>query len=136
MAISTSETEAAVLPPIIERPNLIGWLRRNLFNSPLNSILTLLIAWLLWETLVPLINWTLIDAVWFASNKEECLVDGVKLVSVTANQPLLPRDVATADARRMQLRIVKGRVYNLTYRAIDASDNTSQLVLQVQSDPK
>jgi general L-amino acid transport system permease protein len=77
--MAISEPDVAVLPPIAERPNVLGWLRRNLFNSPLNSVLTLLILWLLWETLIPLINWAFIDATWFATSKEGCLVEGVKL---------------------------------------------------------
>ncbi|MBC5765688.1 hypothetical protein [Ramlibacter albus] len=60
----------------------------------------------------------------------------VQLVSVTANQPLLPRDVQSGDMRRMLLRPVKGRVYQLTYKAIDASQNAAQLVIPVSGEPK
>lgn len=60
----------------------------------------------------------------------------LQLVSVTANQPLQPRDVQAGDLRRMMLRAVKGRVYQLTYRAIDASENSAQLVIPVVAEPK
>jgi hypothetical protein len=61
----------------------------------------------------------------------------VLLVSVTANQPMQARDVqAGGDMRRMLLRAVKGRVYTLTYRAVDASENANQVAIEVAADPK
>ena len=42
---------AAILPPVTERPTAIGWLRRNLFDSPFNTVLTLLIVLLVWNAL-------------------------------------------------------------------------------------
>lgn len=42
----------------------LQWPRRCLFNSIPNTILTILCLWLLWETLPPLVNWALRDAVW------------------------------------------------------------------------
>ena len=58
----------------------------------------------------------------------------VMLVSVTANEPLHPHDVQAAagtDARTLKLKRNKGRVYYLTYRATDGSENSSSVVLTV-----
>jgi general L-amino acid transport system permease protein len=40
-------------------------MRANLFNGVFNSILTVLILLLLWQTVPPFIRWALIDAQWF-----------------------------------------------------------------------
>lgn len=71
--MATSEVSAPSLrPPLSERLGAIGWIRRNLFNSPLNSVLTLLIGWLLWVSLVPLVQWAVLNAVWSADSKQAC----------------------------------------------------------------
>jgi general L-amino acid transport system permease protein len=49
-----------------------GWLRANLFNSVLNTILTLLALYLLAATVPPLVRWALVDAVWSAPNGQAC----------------------------------------------------------------
>lgn len=55
----------------IKRPvtniKVLGWIRDNLFNNLLNSILTLVILFGLIKLLPPLIQWAFIDSVWFAS---------------------------------------------------------------------
>ena len=42
------------LPPPITQVGAIGWLRRNLFSSWLNSLLTVVTAYLIWLMLPPL----------------------------------------------------------------------------------
>jgi general L-amino acid transport system permease protein len=71
--MATSDVSAPSLrPPVSERLGALGWIRRNLFNSPLNSLLTVLIAWLLWTSLVPLVQWAVVNAVWSADGKQAC----------------------------------------------------------------
>lgn len=58
----------------------------------------------------------------------------VVLTSVRANEPLHPRDVTAAiatDARFLQLKRSKGRLYYLTYSATDGSENRSTVVITV-----
>jgi general L-amino acid transport system permease protein len=50
----------------------VDWARKNLFSSIPNTILTLLCAWLLWETIPPLINWALVGAVWSGGDPALC----------------------------------------------------------------
>ena len=52
------------LPPPLESIGIIGWLRENLFNSKLNSLLTIIAALFLWKTIPPLLAWTIFDASW------------------------------------------------------------------------
>lgn len=60
------------LPPPPNTTGIIGWLRKNLFSSPLNVLMTLLGVWLLWSILPPLFQWAVLDAVWDAQSRQEC----------------------------------------------------------------
>ncbi len=51
---------------------ILVWLRNNLFNSPFNSILTLLALWALFITLPKFIAWGFINAVWIADDAKIC----------------------------------------------------------------
>ncbi len=53
-----------VLPPPAQRYTLLGWLQRNLFNSRLNSLLTLAALGFLYLLLRPLLNWAFNSAEW------------------------------------------------------------------------
>jgi general L-amino acid transport system permease protein len=59
----------------IETTGFTGFLRTRLFNSPLNTILTILGALLLWITVIPSANFLLFDAVWNGGNREACLAN-------------------------------------------------------------
>lgn len=52
------------LKPPVTAVGPLGWLRKNLFSSPLNSLLTLLTLAFLWKTVPPLIRWAFADALW------------------------------------------------------------------------
>ena len=61
------------LAPPFASTGWAGWLRANLFATPLNAVLTILIVLLLAWTIPPLIRFLLIDAVWTGSDREACL---------------------------------------------------------------
>ncbi len=61
-------------PPLAERPNLLGWLRRNLFNSWGNTILTVAAGWLTYVTLRGLLLWVFTEADW------EVVVTNLRLI--------------------------------------------------------
>ncbi len=42
------------------------WVRKNLFSSWSNSLLTIGCIWLMWELIPPLLNWTFLQANWVA----------------------------------------------------------------------
>jgi general L-amino acid transport system permease protein len=58
-------------------PNLsvgvIGWMRENLFNGVLNTLLTLFGMYLLYVLLVPLFQFAVADAVWTGEDREACV---------------------------------------------------------------
>ena len=62
----------------------IRWMRRNLFGSPFDTVLTLLILWGLWFALRPLADWALIDAHWHGQGREACTGGGACWVFVKA----------------------------------------------------
>jgi general L-amino acid transport system permease protein len=45
------------------------WLRENLFSGWVNSLFTVLLIYLLWKTIPPIIDWAFLDAVWRADPK-------------------------------------------------------------------
>lgn len=52
------------------------WVRKNLFSSWSNSLLTLLCIWLIWSFLPPLLNWVFFQANWVGSTRADCTKAG------------------------------------------------------------
>ncbi len=63
-------------PPIAERHGPIGWMRRNLFATPFDIVLTLLVLVVLVMIVPPLFRWAVLNASWTAVNREQCPVGG------------------------------------------------------------
>src|SRR6476620_8340533 len=66
----------SLAPPLAERPGLIGWLRRHLFATPFDIILTLLVILVLFMVVPPFVHWAIINPNWTAVNRDACPVDG------------------------------------------------------------
>ncbi len=64
---------AARRPPRIQLPGPVQWMQENLFSSLFNALLTLVAAWVLYETAVPLVRWAVIDAAWSGAGRDACL---------------------------------------------------------------
>jgi general L-amino acid transport system permease protein len=58
------------------RREFLGWLRANLFNSPLNAVATVLIVWLALMIVPALIDWAVFDAVIDAPDRRACRAEG------------------------------------------------------------
>ncbi len=58
-------------PPMLTSGPLY-WLKENLFSGWVNTILTLLTIWFLISIIPPLVNWAFLDAVFTASDRNEC----------------------------------------------------------------
>ncbi len=50
----------------------LGWLYKNLFSTPLNSILTLLAVSFLFWAIPPLFQWAILDANWAGESRKAC----------------------------------------------------------------
>ncbi len=60
------------LPPPRTEVGVLGWVKHNLFSSPLNALMTVLAIWFLWLLIPPLFEWIVLDAVWTADSRKEC----------------------------------------------------------------
>ncbi|SMF05119.1 amine acid ABC transporter, permease protein, 3-TM region, His/Glu/Gln/Arg/opine family [Tistlia consotensis] len=60
------------LPPPPGTVGIIGWLRENLFSSPVNAIATLATLVLLYLAVVPIVNWAVVDAVVSGPDRRVC----------------------------------------------------------------
>ena len=72
------------LPPPASTIGLQGWLRQNLFSSPLNTLATLVGLYLIYLTLPPFLSWAIFDADWAGSSAEDCTSDGACWVFIQA----------------------------------------------------
>lgn len=66
-------TPIAPMPPPTAVSGPRVWLRRNLFSSPFNTVLTVLCVLLLIWTVPPLVRFLIVDAVWDGSSRVDCL---------------------------------------------------------------
>jgi general L-amino acid transport system permease protein len=60
-------------PAPAQTVGVVGWLRRNLFSGPGNTLLTLVGAYLAWVVVSAVVDWAILNAVWEAENRRECL---------------------------------------------------------------
>jgi len=60
------------LPPPVLEGGAWGWIYRNLFSSPMNTVLTLIGAALLIVTIPPFIRWAILDATWMGGSRAAC----------------------------------------------------------------
>ena len=84
----TTHTPHPDLPPPSISVGVIGWIRANLFSSWPNSLLTLASIYLLYLSIPPLIEWTLIKADWVGETRDACDSGGAcwVFVGVRLNQ--------------------------------------------------
>ena len=74
-----------IMKPPVTEVGMIGWMKANLFNGWFNSILTLVVLYLLWLSVPPLINWALIDSYWFSTSDQCKAGNGACWSVITAN---------------------------------------------------
>lgn len=75
-------------PPIISI-GFLAWLRKNLFSSTSNTLLTLIGVYLIYITMPALISWAFIDANFVGSTKEECSKEGACWIFIKENMKLI-----------------------------------------------
>jgi len=71
------------LPAPATSVGVVGWLRKNLFSSPSNTVLTFFLLYLIYVTMVPLIQWAFIDSNLVGENREACTGGGACWVFVS-----------------------------------------------------
>jgi general L-amino acid transport system permease protein len=78
-----TERHTDALPPPRTALGVLGWLRRNLFSSVGNTLLTLLALYVIAVTLPPFLRWAIIDADWLGTSRTDCTSGGACWVFVT-----------------------------------------------------
>lgn len=70
------------MPPPATTVGVVGWVRANLFNGWLNTVMTLVGAYLIYALLAPLINWAFLTADWVGDSRDSCTSGGACWVFV------------------------------------------------------
>lgn len=70
-----TSTAPAMAPPSTQQ-GVAAWLRASLFSSPLNTLLTVIVAWLLLMIVPAMVEWLFIKANFSATNAQECRESG------------------------------------------------------------
>jgi general L-amino acid transport system permease protein len=81
----SAETRIREMQPPVTHVGVIGWVRGNLFNGTLNSILSIATLYLLWKVVPPLIRWAFIDSVWHTTGQACKTATGACWSVVTEN---------------------------------------------------
>jgi general L-amino acid transport system permease protein len=64
------------MPPLRKTVGSMRWMRRNLFSSPVNTLLTLISLWIIYISVPPVIQWALLDADWMGTSRDDCTREG------------------------------------------------------------
>ena len=72
--VSDSATPAR-LPPR-STLGIIGWIRQNMFRNWLDSVMTLIMLYIIYLLIVSLVDWILLEAVFYADSVDECRSKG------------------------------------------------------------
>jgi general L-amino acid transport system permease protein len=64
------------MSPPANMVGVVGWLREHLFSSPLNGFLTAVCIYIFYIFVPPVLQWTLIDADWFGTTRNDCSREG------------------------------------------------------------
>ena len=66
-----SKNMEALPPPNLARGPL-AWIRENLFSGPFNTVLTLVVLYLLYVIVPPIIGFVFTNAVWSGADRDAC----------------------------------------------------------------
>ncbi len=83
-----TDLEHPSLAPPVSSVGIVGWMRQNLFSTPLNAGLTLLAVGLIYFLLVPLFEWAVWNADWRGSDQSDCTSGGACWVFIRARLDL------------------------------------------------
>ncbi|MBW2653667.1 MAG: amino acid ABC transporter permease [Deltaproteobacteria bacterium] len=64
MELTKKNEGQVIIKPPISSVGIPGWIRENLFSSPFNTFLTIIIISILWFSIIPFLKWALIDSSW------------------------------------------------------------------------
>ncbi|ORT49793.1 amino acid ABC transporter permease [Vibrio sp. qd031] len=71
------------LPPPSNSVGVVGWLRKNLFNGPVNSIVSLILGYLVLSMVLSVVDWAFINADWIGTTRDDCTSAGACWVFIS-----------------------------------------------------
>ncbi|WED23150.1 amino acid ABC transporter permease [Vibrio sp. JC009] len=71
------------LPPPANTVGIPGWLRKNLFNSPLNTALTFVLGYFAFSIVSALFDWAILNADWVGTTRDACTREGACWVFIS-----------------------------------------------------
>ncbi len=83
-----SDVSKKIEPPVIEI-GILGWIRKNLFSTWYNTVLSLLGLYFLYIIIPPLLSWIFFDATFSGSTREDCTSSGACWVFIKQNMKLI-----------------------------------------------
>ena len=80
------------LQPTLPAPSntigVVAWMRKHLFNGPISSVATIILGYFLISWLIPIVQWTILDADLFGESRDACTSGGAcwVFINVRLNQ--------------------------------------------------
>ncbi|GEA60893.1 amino acid ABC transporter permease [Vibrio comitans] len=71
------------LPPPSSSVGVVGWLRKNLFSSPLNSIVSVILGYLAFLLISNVVSWAFLNADWVGTTRDDCTSAGACWVFIS-----------------------------------------------------
>ncbi|RJX72845.1 amino acid ABC transporter permease [Vibrio sinensis] len=71
------------LPPPSNTVGVVGWLRKNLFNNAINSVVTVILGYFVFTTLWSIFDWAILTADWVGTTRDACTSDGACWVFIS-----------------------------------------------------
>lgn len=95
------------MPPPSNLIGVVGWLRKNLFNGPFNSVATIVVGYFLISFMVPVIQWIFIDSDWVGDSRDACTSGGACWVFIISRlDQFLYGFYPEAELWRLQLAFI------------------------------
>lgn len=69
-------------PPPPATTGVVGWLRENLFSSPLNTLMTMAGLYLVYMIVPPIVDWAILNANFLGTTQNDCTAEGACWVFV------------------------------------------------------
>ncbi len=73
------------MKPPVASVGIIGWIRANLFNNWINSLITLVTVFILWKILPPFFRWAFVNSVWTGTGEGCRAADGACWAIIPSN---------------------------------------------------
>ncbi len=81
-----SDINKNMTPPVIEI-GVLGWMKKNLFSTWYNTVLTLIGLYFIYLIIPPFLSWVFFDATFSGTTREDCTSSGACWVFIKKNRP-------------------------------------------------